>query len=159
MGWDGWDAQPLLMLPQTRTFVSMSREGMLQLAAQYILQHGAIISSHSRCQMGCRERSTVLLPALFKCRHCCQASLVHLSSPNLRCWILGSCKVFVGGGEINAQSGVLPRACFIQPIAWGERVLLAVVLAGRVSWQQGAHLPDETAWRGCGKPCCLQWHC
>lgn len=62
LGWDGCDAQPLLMLPQTHMFVSMSRVGMPQLAAQYILQHGAITSSHSRCQMGCGERSTVLLP-------------------------------------------------------------------------------------------------
>lgn len=38
-GMDGWNAQPLLMLPQTHMFVSMSRAGMLQLAAQYILQH------------------------------------------------------------------------------------------------------------------------
>lgn len=53
----------------------------------------------------------------------------------------------------------LPRACCIQPIVWGERVPLAAVLAGRVSGQQGADLPDGTAWRGCGKPCCLQWPC
>lgn len=44
-------------------------------------------------------------PALFKCHPCCQASLVHSSSPNQRWWILGSCRV-LGGGEINAQSGV-----------------------------------------------------
>lgn len=57
------------------------------------------------------------------------------------------------------SQGFLPRGCFIQLISWGDRVTLAVVPAGRVSWQHGAGLPDGTAWGGCDKPCCLQWHC
>lgn len=99
------------------------------------------------------------VPALFKCHPCCQASLVHLSSPDLRWCILGSCRVLVGGGEINAQSGA-PATWLLHPThRMGDRVTLAAVSAGRVSWQHGAALPEETAWGGCDKPCCLQWHC
>lgn len=141
------------MLPQTHTFASMSRVGMPQLAAQSILQHAAITSSHSRCWMGVQGEKHHA-PALFKCRPCC---LVNSSSPEQRCWILGCCRVLVGGGEINVQSGV-PATWLLHP-THGVWVTLAVVPAGRGSWQHGADLPDGTAWGGCDKPCCLQWHC
>lgn len=52
-------------------------------------------------------------PALFKCHPCSQASLVHLSSPDLR-WCRVSCRVLVGGGKINAQSGV-PATWLLHP--------------------------------------------
>lgn len=59
------------------------------------------------------QREKHCAPALFKCHPCSQASLVHLSSPDLR-WCRVSCRVLVGGGKINAQSGV-PATWLLHP--------------------------------------------